>query len=211
MAVALNTDYTLIVTDNSDILVIPKISEKPWKLPSPFLMDKNEMFDGEHVTMVAAKFENCACVTQEGSVWAWGCGFHEKNVRGSPPALISSLSPAKSSRFTTIFSSPAVMVTCYIDGIVFLTADGCVRQRSLYDIFSRAEKIILPTINTYISSCFDSIRIDMIASGKGHVMALGMSLPLSCAHICLCYANVFTILCLYRWRKAMDMGCCKRV
>jgi len=49
MAVALNTDYTLIVTDNSDILVIPKISEKPWELSSPFLMDKNEMFDGEHV------------------------------------------------------------------------------------------------------------------------------------------------------------------
>ena len=174
MAVALADNYTLVLTDNHDVIQTHKVViAANGRLALPVLMLKDKMFGGEHVIMVAANFGNCACVTKEGSVWAWGAALCRESGTEWPPVLISTSSAVPVSPYVTVTSSPAVMVTCYTDGIVFLTADGCARQRSLNDIFSNAQTIGVPTVDCYPSPWFNSIRIEMIASGKGHVMALG--------------------------------------
>jgi len=177
MAVALAENYTLVLTDNHDVIATAKVLNANLQSPLPVLMDKDEIFDGEHVTMVAAKFDTCACVTQEGSVWVWGATLCRVVAKEWPPVRISTTSAALVSPSVTLTSHPAVMVTCFLDGIMFLTADGCIRERGLRDIFSRSPNITIPITYSYGPSWFGSVRIDMIASGKAHMMALGKFIP----------------------------------
>ena len=195
MAVELGENYTLAVTSNGDVIATPKVAAVIWGLPLsldvPVLLDK-KIFGGEHVTLVAAKFGHCACVTEEGSVWAWGASLRREFAREWPPVLISTKSLVSQSLYVMVTLSPAVMVTCHIQGIMILTADGCIRVRGLYDIYSVAQKIGVPEPKCYPSSCFGSVRIDMIASGKGHAMAIGMLSSLS--NPPGCYSESFAML-----------------
>ena len=117
--------------------------------------------------------------------------------------------------------SPAVMATCYEDGIVILTADGCVRRhnvRPLHGVQDNAE----PKVVCHHPFWFHSVDIDMIASGKEHIMTLGMLLTF-CFSIFLCLCSVFRYLIslslalplhgrlthtrmICRWGAALDVG-----
>jgi len=178
MAVALGENYCLVLTDTQDVVATPMLTNAVFIPSLSVLMHKLTVFGGEHVTMVATNYGSCACVTREGSVWAWGASPPGHIVPQRLPVRISTSSSVwPSSPYVTVTSSPVVMSTCYLGGIAFLTADGSVRTRCLYDIECVCAHTV-PDVVCYTSSCFNSVRIDMIASGNAHVMALGMSYTL---------------------------------
>jgi len=169
MAVALGDNYCLVLMDTQDVVATPMLTNVVFTPSLSILMHKHTVFGGEHVTMVATNYGSCACVTQEGSVWVWRAsprghiGPEQLPVRISTSSSVWPPSPN-----VTETSSPVVMCTCYLRGIVFLTADGSIRIRRVYNI----------ECFCYTPPCFNSVRIDMIASGKAHVMALGTSCTL---------------------------------
>ena len=169
MAVALSDDYSLIVTENADVFSVPKKPGGHVAVPLPqsvpVLLDKHEMFGGERVTMVTANFGHSACVTQEGSVWSWGAPPPMQHEQEWP------LVRTGTQLLQTL--SPALMATCYADVIVILTADGCVRRRNVRSLHSTQDKTE-PKVVCYNPFWFSFVHIDMIASGKEHIMALAM-------------------------------------
>ena len=179
MAVACGEGFTAVVMEKGDLWSFGEDAYGRLGLDQLFIDqllpalvgEADEVFDGEAVVMVAARWEHTACVTAKGTLWTWGngqngrLGHGDREPRQRPTRLGKEM----------FGGSPAVMVACGFVHTLVLTAMGlvwCCGRNDCGELGhgDEADKLVLTLVG---EEGFRGVQIVMVAAGEAHSVALG--------------------------------------
>ena len=180
MALALGSGFTLVVTEDGDMYSFGRNEHGQLGIGSdisqkrPFFVGRHASFHGRRVLMAAAGSKFGACVTEDGSVWTWGCNlFGQLGVRTYDIAGFCVPQHLPPHHFG---KSRAAMVACGLDFTLILSEAGHVwtSGRNHSGVLGHNDAAISPEKHTFQqidAAYFGNIAVTMVAVGASHCIA----------------------------------------
>jgi len=177
MAVALGTDFSLVLVENGSIVVFGRNNHGQLGLGHrmyvtiPGILSRRSVFGGEQIIMVAAGNFHAACVSTAGFLWMWGSNWHGE--LGADASTQNFLVPVRvpKNRFR---NENVVMVALGSHFTIVLTEEGHVWSsgRNQSGQLGHGHQDTIETFTQIDPACFRNRPIGMIAVGDSHSMAM---------------------------------------
>ena len=182
MALALGLGRTSVVTEDGNLYAFGRNDYGQLGVGTlqprmhPEMIDHVTTFDNEEVLTVAAGGNHSACITKDGSLWTWGLAEDGRLGHVYDVYEDSIFLQPERHHMARFGFSRAMMVCCGADYTMLLTEAGHVWNCGYGGEGALGHGDVLDqyTLAQIDPVCFNGMRIEMIASGEVHCLALGI-------------------------------------
>ena len=177
MAVAVGNGFTVALTEDGSVCTFGKNNMGQLGIGhtrshcQPTILDRLQSFGGQDVVMVAACFDNSACVSGDGAVWTWGSNACGQLGRGAD--AVNTHTPGRIDPLL-FGNSPAHMVACGDNFTLILNAQGEVWAcgHNACGQLGLGHTAMVDAPSQINPAHFDDMPVGMIACGSRYSMAV---------------------------------------